>query len=59
MSSNSRGLVLITAGAVLVLVALAADAIGLGGSPGFGWKQILGTLVGVGAAAAGIRDLRR
>ncbi len=59
MSNRTRGLVLIAAGALLVLVAVSADAIGLGGHPGFGWKQILGTVVGVAVAVVGLRDLRR
>ena len=59
MSNQSRGLVLICAGAVLALVALAADPLGLGGHPGIGWKQILGTLAGGAAAVVGVLDLRR
>ncbi len=59
MSTRTRGLVLIATGALLALVAVAADALGLGGHPSFGWKQILGTLVGVGVAVMGLLDLRR
>lgn len=59
MSKKTRGLLLIGAGVVLALVALAADPLGLGGHPGIGWKQILGTLAGVGAAVVGFLDLRR
>lgn len=42
-----------------MLVSLAADAIGLGPSPGLGWKQILGAVVGVAVAAIGIYRMRR
>ncbi len=59
MSNRTRGLVLIAAGVLLALVALGADALGLGGYPGTGWKQILGAVVGAGIALAGLRDLRR
>ncbi len=59
MSNRSRGLVLIAAGVVLALIGLGADALGLGGHPGFGWKQILGTVVGVAVAVMGLRGLRR
>ena len=59
MSNRARGLALIAAGALLVLIAVGADALGLGGHPWFGWKQILGTVVGVGVVGIGLRDLRR
>jgi len=59
MSNRSRGLILIAAGAVLALVALGADLLGLGGHPSFGWKQILGAVVGCAVAGLGLRDLRR
>ena len=41
-------------GIVLALVSLFADAIGVGGEPGFGWKQTLGLVVGVGLVALGL-----
>jgi hypothetical protein len=46
MASNSRSLVLLIVGIALVILGGAADVVGVGGYPGFGWKQIL--LVGVG-----------
>ena len=33
-------------------VTLTADLLGLGGFPGFGWKQVVGTLVSVVLVAA-------
>ena len=34
-------------GFLLALISLFADAIGVGATPGFGWKQTLGLAVGV------------
>ena len=59
MSNKTLGLILVVGGLLLALVSLAADPVGLGDYPGFGWKQVLGTLVGAAAAVAGLRDLRR
>lgn len=39
------------AGIVLVLLSIAADLIGIGAKPGFGWHQALGVTVGVIMAA--------
>ena len=47
------GIALIVIGVVALIVSLAADVIGLGGAPGFGYKQIVGALVGVIVAAVG------
>lgn len=41
-----------------MLVSLGADVLGLGGFPGFGWKQIVGSFVGVVVAVAGALGLR-
>ena len=53
--SNKKtiGIALLIVGAVLVIGSLAADAIGIGGAAGFGYKQIVGALVGVIAAVVG------
>lgn len=58
MSNRTRGLVLTAGGALLALISLTADAIGLGAHPAFGWKQILGVVVGVVIAVSGLRDVR-
>ena len=45
--------ILFLAGLVVLVLSLAADAIGIGRGPGFGWAQIVGSLLGVGIAAVG------
>jgi hypothetical protein len=56
MSKKSIGLVLIALGVVIVVVSLAADAIGIGNQVelGIGWKQQLGTAFGVVVALVGV-----
>ncbi len=47
-------------GTALGVVALTADLIGVGGFPGFGWKQVLGTAVAlVLVAVSALRIVRR
>ena len=53
MSNKSIGFVLIGAGIVLLALSLGADALGVGSSPVFGWKQITGVVVGVLALVGG------
>jgi len=57
MSKKTIGLVLVIVGVIILAVALFADSLGIGGSPGFGWKQwimagagIIVALVGAGLA---------
>ena len=47
------GGVLLGGGILLLILSLLADVLGVGGAPGFGYKQILGTVVGVVAAIRG------
>jgi hypothetical protein len=48
MSNKSIAMLLIIAGALLLLVFLTADILGLGGDPNaFGWKQITGSAAGL------------
>lgn len=58
MPTKNLAKVLLTAGVLLLLTALSADALGLGPSPGIGLKQIALALVGVIAAGVGIVMLR-
>lgn len=54
MNNKTLGTVLLVAGVILLLAALAADVIGLGEAPdAFGTRQIAGAVVGVVAAAVG------
>jgi hypothetical protein len=54
MLRKSFALVVAAAGIMLAFSFLAADAIGLGGSPGFGFRQILGATTGLLLIAVGI-----
>ena len=53
----SRGrvtsVVVIVVGADIALLMLAADYLGLG-APGFGWRQLLGLIVGIAITTAGV-----
>ena len=52
-NKKSIGIALLVVGAVLLIGSLAADAIGIGGAAGFGYKQIIGAVIGVIAAVVG------
>lgn len=43
----------IAVGTLLILVALLADVVGLGGEPGFGWKQGVLLVIGLALVAGG------
>jgi hypothetical protein len=51
---KTSAIFLIVLGVVLLIVSLFADLIGIGTDPKFGYKQIIGVILG---AAAGIRGL--
>jgi hypothetical protein len=53
--SNKKtiGIVLLAVGAVLLIVSLVADVIGIGGAAGFGYKQTIGVIAGVVVAVTG------
>jgi len=50
---NQKGTLLLIIGALCVVIALTADAIGIGVKPGFGWKQGLLLIAGLGIAWMG------
>lgn len=47
------GMALLVIGVVLLVASLAADVIGIGGTAIFGYKQIIGAIVGVITAVVG------
>jgi asparagine N-glycosylation enzyme membrane subunit Stt3 len=44
---------LLVVGVILLIGSLTADSMGIGGSPGFGYKQIIGAVAGVIGIIAG------
>ena len=52
-NNKTIGVVLLVAGVVLLIISLAADAIGLGEAGAFGYKQIIGAVAGVIVAVVG------
>jgi hypothetical protein len=59
MSNPVFAWIVIGVGVLLILIALFADPLGLGRSPGFGWRQTLGVVVGALVVAAGVYLRRR
>jgi len=51
--------IMIGVGVLLVLISLFADPLGLGRSPGFGWRQTLGVVVGALVILGGLYLRRR
>jgi len=47
MGKKGLSLTLIVVGIIILFGSLLADAIGIGGYPGIGYKQIIGAIVGV------------
>jgi uncharacterized membrane protein len=45
---------MLVVGVVLTFVSIFADQIGLGATPGFGWRQTLGLLVGLALIVLGL-----
>jgi hypothetical protein len=54
MAQRGSALVILVVGVVLALLSLFADALGIGGKPGFGYKQLIGLVIGVALAAYGV-----
>lgn len=53
MNKKNLGIALMVIGVIVLLVSLFADSLGIGGVPGFGYKQIAGAVVGVIVAIVG------
>jgi hypothetical protein len=58
MTQRRWALVILVVGVLLALVSLFADPLGIGGEPGFGYKQTAGLVVGVALVAAGCWRMR-
>ena len=54
---KTTGAALLVAGVVVLVVSAGADYIGMGAFPGFGYKQIIGTIVGIVMIAVGLTFL--
>ena len=48
------GTFLLVLGVVLLVLSLLADVIGVGGNPGFGYRQIIGVVLGAVAIIRGV-----
>ena len=59
MQNPALAKTLMIVGILIVLIAALADPLGLGRSPGFGWRQTLGVIVGALVIAAGLYLRRR
>jgi hypothetical protein len=56
---KASGAFLLVLGLVLLVLSLLADIIGVGANPGFGYRQIIGVILGVIAIIRGIFILKR
>lgn len=54
MDKKMIGTGLAVTGILILLVSLTADITGLGAHPGFGWKQMIGTAMGLIDLAGGL-----
>ena len=53
-NNKTTGIIMLLAGVIILALSLLADSIGVGGAPGFGIRQIIGTAVGAVTALAGL-----
>jgi len=51
---KKAALVLLVAGTVILVLSLIGDLLGIGRSPGFGWNQILGIVIGAVLTIVGV-----
>ena len=59
MNLKNIGRILLIVGVLLLLVSLLADVVGLGPSPGFGLRQIVGSIAGLALAGVGFWLMRK
>jgi hypothetical protein len=58
-STERNGFVAVGMGVLVILIALLADPIGIGGATGFGWKQIFLLALGVVVSVVGATVVAR
>lgn len=54
MSRRTLGFAVLAVGVIVVVVSALADQIGIGCGDAFGWKQIVGVIVGAVIAVVGV-----
>jgi hypothetical protein len=54
MAQQGSALIILVVGVLLAIVSLFADALGVGGQPGFGYKQWAGLIIGLALVAFGL-----
>jgi hypothetical protein len=59
MNTRALGMISMVVGVALLLLSVLADSIGIGGSPGFGPRQIIGAVAGAIVALAGFVLVRK
>ncbi len=59
MNLKNIGRILFTVGVLLLIISLLVDVVGLGPSPGFGLRQIIGSIVGLALAGVGFWLMRK
>lgn len=58
MAKRSWSVALVVIGVALALISVLADVVGIGSGLGFGWKQIIGTALGIVIAGFGVWGTR-
>ena len=54
VSKKTIGIVVLVVGILILILSLIADVIGIGGSPVFGYRQIIGVVVGAIVTVVGL-----
>ncbi len=54
MEKKKLGSLLTGIGIVVLLISVFADPLGIGGNPGFGYKQVIGTILGIVIGITGV-----
>ena len=58
-TTERNGFVAVGMGVVVILIALLADPIGIGGHDGFGWKQVVLLVLGIVVSIVGATVVAR